>query len=129
VFEVIATATTIEQLNRKECVWISSFPKDQLYNMRSGGDSGGTMSSESIEKIRMASTGRHHSEETKARLRALKLGKKRPDLIGNKYALGVNIGNTYGTVNKGKPMSELHKQRIGDARRGKKYGPHKRDEL
>jgi len=63
------------------------------------------------DKVRAFNLGRKHSAETIEKMSKAKLGKKRPDLIGNKYSSGVRDNSAFRTPEWRKMLSERLKRR------------------
>jgi hypothetical protein len=70
--------------------------------------------------IRCVNTGRITSEETKKKLSAVGLGKKRSEKYVE-FMRSKMAGNTLGTKNKGRPCSELTKLKSRNTQLGRKY--------
>lgn len=77
--KIIDRASTIEQLNLKERFWIEFYNsyKPNGYNIFEGGR-GYLRDEETRQKYAERSTGRKHTEETKLKLREMRLGEKNP---------------------------------------------------
>jgi group I intron endonuclease len=104
-FEIIETLpedSSQDLLNEREIYYINYYKNNGyiMLNIKEGGSSG-KLPEESIEKIRLANTGRKHSEETKRKHseNAKRLGLKPPS-------------------NKGKHMSEKTKQKMSESAMG-----------
>lgn len=77
-FCIIEKCVSLEQSNYQEMFWIetlgSLYPNG--YNLREGGDAGGRPSRETIEKVRMANTGKKQSLEWVEKRAAAHRGRK-----------------------------------------------------
>lgn len=70
-------SSDVNVLNEKEPVWIEKYNSIKNgYNLRTGGDAGGSPSEETRKKISKSKTGTFVSEISKEKMRVAKLGKK-----------------------------------------------------
>jgi group I intron endonuclease len=108
IWEQIDTAENKEELNEKEKCLVDLYDstnRDKGYNTRAGGDSGGTLSEETKQKLREANIGkktsletrkkisevhkgRRHTEEAKAKMSRATKGKKRSPEARKKISEG-----------------------------------------
>ena len=77
-FRLLEECTTLEDANTQEKYWIKELASlaPHGYNLREGGDAGGLPSQETIEKIRLANTGKKQTEEQKEKRAASHRGRK-----------------------------------------------------
>jgi group I intron endonuclease len=102
---ILSVAESKEELDGLEKYWIAwlqTANRNLGYNLREGGGTHGKQSEETKQRISEAGMGRIPSEETRARLRMSSLGNK---------------------ANLGRSFSKEHRQKIGDANRGKAKPP------
>jgi group I intron endonuclease len=105
-FEIVEQCQSQQEADEAETFWIEylRFIGVALYNIRAGGRKGvyitrrksSPQTEEHKRNIGRASLGRTHTEEAKAKVRAAKLGKKRPEV-------GEKIGQTL----RAKPKEEM----------------------
>jgi group I intron endonuclease len=118
--EILFEGLTKEQAELKEIELIALYKSDQRkygYNIEHGGNSIGKHSEETKKKIGMANrgnpswiAGKHHSQETKEKMRKIKTGKQLPD------AIKIKISNAHKDVK----LSKEHVEKIANSNRGKK---------
>ena len=78
-------------LNEKEPIWIKKYNSiENGYNLRVGGDAGGSPSEETRKKISKSKTGTFVSEISKEKMRVAKLGKK----LTGEHAENISKANT-----------------------------------
>lgn len=111
IFSVIQTLNNQSDANDAEKYWISYFNSKNNkygYNLTDGGEGcvGRKISDKTREKMRIAATGRKHTEKTKELLRKINLDK-----------IPVNIEQLK-TIHTGVPLSEEHKRKISEAKKG-----------
>lgn len=116
VMEIIEECSSIEEMNIREEYWITFYNSCKKgLNCTSGGLNH-RPSPETLEKLRIASTGKKHTEEAKEKIRQSKIGKKR----NSTYKLTEEQKQNISRKNKGKKrtqefcekMSKVHKGRI-----------------
>jgi group I intron endonuclease len=118
-FEVIDSACSISDLNKKECAWIAHYncknPNGYNMNDGGGGNTGWTASPDIRDKIRKSKLGQARSAEVKAKLRAFRLGKKASDELKAKlsaiHTLRQSVGVSPETSAK---LSLLYQQRVAN---------------
>lgn len=111
-FDIIDTAETLEELNKKEEFWIRTLGltnPEKGYNLRSGGENK-LHSEESKKKMSFIKIGKKASAETKEKIRILHTGSKR----------SVETKVKMSAWQIGKKHSAETKAKIGAARAGKK---------
>lgn len=118
--EILFEGLTKEQAELKEIELIALYKSDQReygYNIEHGGNSIGKHSEETKKKIGMANrgnsswiAGKHHSQETKEKMRKIKTGKQLPD------AIKIKISKAHKDVK----LSKEHVEKIANSNRGKK---------
>jgi len=111
IFSILQIFNNEEDCTNAEKYWIKYFNsniKEFGYNLTAGGEgvSGRVVSEETKRKISLAHIGMTHTEATKEKLRVINLGK-----------IPTNIEQLK-TINIGKPLSEEHKKKISEARKG-----------
>jgi group I intron endonuclease len=101
--------TTVEQLNDRERYWIAEF--QPAYNMTEGGEGtrGHSPSAEHRFKISKANNGKIHTPETRAKISMALRGEKNP--------------------NYDKILSQEHKDKLLESRRGKSHSLEARNKL
>lgn len=77
-FVLLEGYSSLQEANQREIYWISELCSlaPNGYNLREGGDAGGKPAQETIEKIRIANTGRKQSAETVAKRAESNRGRK-----------------------------------------------------
>ena len=87
---------------------------------------GKKLSLEQIEKIRITSTGRKHTEKTKEYLRSINLAEKNP-MFGSKKRIGAKHSEETKKIlsekRMGWAMPDWHKEKIILSNKGKKHSP------
>lgn len=130
-FEVIETVPLLTLLEREQ-YWLDnlkSFDKAIGFNIAVNAANpalGLKLTPERIEEIRLASTGRTHSAETKAKISAINKGRTH-SLETRAKISAINMGRKQSpeTVEKrasklrGRPKSDEHRRKMGLSRRGK----------
>lgn len=87
------------------------------YNLRLGGARGRHHAeTRAVISKKLRALGRHHSEEHKARLSAMMMG--RPVTWGNKISASLS-GRAYGAAIKGRPKSDEHRQKLSESHKGR----------
>lgn len=147
-FEVIESfSATVSQAYGKEIFWIrtymsnySKWPERNGLNLTEGGrgSHGRVMTDETKEKLRQANLGKKYSHETKAKLSAMKKGKKINRVFteeekqiarerNSKYRHTEEMKKFIGKCSKGnknmlgKKQSESQKKKISELHKGNKY--------
>lgn len=130
--QVLDTASDLETLNQKEIHWICKLdtlvPKG--YNLMLGGKGHGKHSPETIERMRLAHTGKKASEEARATMSAAQKGRVLSDSAranNRKAQLGKKLSEEtkmkMSLAKKGIPLPPRtadHARKISDALKGKK---------
>lgn len=111
--EVLFTGLTKEEAEKKEIELIELYHSDDRvhgYNIAHGGNVKGRFDAETIEKIRKANTGKHHSKETCEKLRQLEIQRWKNKAYRENQ---VNKRKGKSAWNKGKetPLETREKQR------------------
>lgn len=136
---VILEECSKDLLNQRECYWIGYCKSDNLkygYNIADGGNvppnhTGKKRRQETIEKLRIASGSRKHTEETKKKMSKSRMGKK----PWNAGKTGVFSEETLlkkrelmlGT--KRKPHSDETKKKMSNAHKGKTFSEETRKKI
>ena len=110
-------------LNEYEILYIDFYRSAniKLFNLRKGGDHGGRMSQELIDRLTLKKIGKKMPESTKKALIASNLGRKMPkhlDEIFSKYRTAENAIRM-GKMNIGKVRTEENKKKISDTLKNK----------
>jgi len=128
IWEVIDTAVTQEELNEKECFYITDYRSsisDLGYNLKTGGSYG---RHHEFTKLKIAATkkGIPRSLVTKIKLKKAMLGKKATETAKQKMSKARTGCNNHMW---GKHHSTITKQKIAAAHRGKKLTQEYKDRL
>lgn len=136
IFEIIAECSTLENLNNLEIDIIAQYnstDKNIGYNMTPGGDGrepGFIVTDNTREKMRIAQTGRKHSEITKAKMRTTQIELAEIRQLNNtqwhhtaesKAKISIALSGANHPLF-GIPRTEEEKKKISDANKGKFSG-------
>ncbi len=116
IWEIIDYTFSLEEQNEKEKYWIKEYKSTNRkygYNMRDGGEAGGSPNEETKKRMSNAKKGKKMSEEFKQLKREL--------MLGNTYLLGhIHSEETrkqIGISNTGKRHSEETRKKISETKR------------
>lgn len=120
--KILFSGLTKEEAEQKEVELIAKYQSNNReygYNIQNGGNTNGKLDKQTIEKIRIANTGKHHTKETCEKLKELQKNRWKNEEY-RKHQVEARLGNT--PWNKGKETSKKSKEKQRLAKLGKYQG-------